>query len=156
MSNLYNRIHDLCVEKGISVGKMCTELSISRGNLTELKKERMKTLKAENLTKIANYFNVSIDYLLDNSENPTVPRNDPAFSSYIVDEEKNLPDLNAEDRVDIAQRLNAIMSDLGSSDHALMFDGEPMDDETRELLRMSLKNQFEYTRRLAKKKQSEK
>ena len=44
------------------------------------------------------------------------------------------------------------MSDLGSSDHALMFDGEPMDDETRELLRMSLKNQFEYNPQISKEK----
>lgn len=64
MSDLYNRIQDLCQKKGISIGKMCNELGISRGNLTELKMERIRTLQAENLTKISRYFNVSIGYLL--------------------------------------------------------------------------------------------
>ena len=41
MSELYNRISDLCQNHGISVGKMCNQLGISRGNLTELKKERI-------------------------------------------------------------------------------------------------------------------
>ncbi len=64
MSDLYNRIYDLCQERNISVGKMCNELGISRGNLTELKMDRIKTLKADNLTKISGFFGVSIDYLL--------------------------------------------------------------------------------------------
>ena len=64
MSDMYKKIYDLCQEKGISVGKMCNELGISRGNLTELKMERIKTLKAENLKKISGYFGVSVDYLL--------------------------------------------------------------------------------------------
>lgn len=33
-----------------------------------------------------------------------------------------------------------------------MFDGEPMDDETRELLYISLKNSLEVSKRMAKQK----
>ena len=68
MSDLYNTIHELCKKKGISVGRMCNELGISRGNLTELKMERIKTLKTENLSKIAGYFGVTIDSLLGAEE----------------------------------------------------------------------------------------
>ena len=70
MSELYNRIAKLCKQQGISIGKMCNQLGISRGNLTELKMERIKTLKTDNLTKIAVFFNVSVDYLLGNEEKP--------------------------------------------------------------------------------------
>lgn len=70
MSELYNRIAMLCKQQGISIGKMCNQLGISRGNLTELKMERIKTLKTDNLTKIAVFFNVSVDYLLGNEEKP--------------------------------------------------------------------------------------
>lgn len=70
MSELYNKIAALCQQQGVSVGKMCNQLGISRGNLTELKMERIKTLKTDNLTKIAVYFNVSVDYLLGNEEKP--------------------------------------------------------------------------------------
>lgn len=73
MSELYNRISDLCQNHGISVGKMCNQLGISRGNLTELKKERIKTLRTENLTKIAGYFDVSVDYLLGKQKSPLFP-----------------------------------------------------------------------------------
>ena len=33
-----------------------------------------------------------------------------------------------------------------------VFDGEPIDDETRELLRISLQNQLEISKRIAKQK----
>ena len=64
MSDLYNLIYALCQGKGVTIGRMCKELGISRGNLTELKMERIKTLKPENLTKISGYFGVTVDYLL--------------------------------------------------------------------------------------------
>ena len=68
MSELYERIYALCQQNNINVGKMCNTLGISRGNLTELKMGRIKSLKSKNLTKISNFFNVSIDYLLGNEE----------------------------------------------------------------------------------------
>ena len=71
MSNLYNRIYDLCQKRGMSVGKMCAELNIRRSNLTELKMGRIKTLKADNLTKIASFFDVTVDFLLGAEKAPT-------------------------------------------------------------------------------------
>lgn len=68
LSELYNRIASLCERRGISVGKMCNQLGISRGNLTELKMGRIKTLKSDNLTKIAGYFDTSVDFLLGNED----------------------------------------------------------------------------------------
>ena len=73
MSDLYNRIYSLCRSKGISIGKMCAELGISRGNLTELKMERIKTLKAENLNKISGFFGVTVDCLLNGLEKTPAP-----------------------------------------------------------------------------------
>ena len=40
----------------------------------------------------------------------------------------------------------------GGGKDGLMFDGEPLDDDTRELLRASLQNQLEMAKRLAKQK----
>ena len=77
MSDMYNRIYELCQKKGISIGKMCNELRISRGNLTELKMGRIKTLKAENLKKISGYFGVTVDYILDtNVEKAPTPEDE--------------------------------------------------------------------------------
>ena len=93
MSDLYNRIYELCQGKGISIGKMCKDLSISRGNLTELKMERIKTLKTENLTKISEYFGVSVDYLLgkEQKEKPLV--NDDEERTEYLEQLRTRPEL---------------------------------------------------------------
>lgn len=64
MGNLYDRISSLCSEKGIKPGRMCDTLGISRGNIGDLKAGRIKTLSAKTLTAIADYFHVTVDYLL--------------------------------------------------------------------------------------------
>ena len=66
---LYQKIYDLCQRKGISINKMCDETDIWTSAITNLKKGRANTLSADKLAKIANYFNVSVDYLLGNNEN---------------------------------------------------------------------------------------
>ena len=64
---MYNRIESLCKENGINITRMCKEASITRALLTELKMGRTETLTAKTLSKIANYFNVSVEsYLLCN------------------------------------------------------------------------------------------
>lgn len=64
MGTLYERITALCKERGITGGRMCTDLRMSKGTLTDLKMGRQKSLSAEKAQKIASYFNVSVGYLL--------------------------------------------------------------------------------------------
>lgn len=64
MSTLYENIKELCEEKGISGGKMCLEIGISKSTLTSLKNGRTKAIKTENIQKIADYFGVSVDRVL--------------------------------------------------------------------------------------------
>ncbi len=64
MYSLYNKIEDLCKEKGIKVGRLCSEIGITQGVLTDLKMGRTKILSIPTLEKIADYFSVSVDYLL--------------------------------------------------------------------------------------------
>ncbi len=68
MYNLYETISSLCDGKGIKPGRMCNELGISRGAITDLKAGRKQSLSAETLTKIATYFGVSVDYLLGSAQ----------------------------------------------------------------------------------------
>ena len=51
MNNLYERIFSLCSENGIKPGKMCTDLGISRGNISDLKMGRIESLSADKLAK---------------------------------------------------------------------------------------------------------
>lgn len=72
MNKLYEKIYALCTDKGIKPGKMCNDLGISRGNISDLKMGRIESLSAEKLSKIATYFNVSVDYLLTGEETKKV------------------------------------------------------------------------------------
>lgn len=68
MCNLYERIEQLCKNKGISVTKMCREAGVPRANLTELKMGRQQSIGAVAIAKIADYFNVTSDYLVTGKE----------------------------------------------------------------------------------------
>lgn len=71
MSEMYGIIEHLCARKGIKPGKMCADLKISRGTIGDLKAGRTKRLSAENMAKIAGYFEVPIDELIP-TDKPTV------------------------------------------------------------------------------------
>ncbi len=61
---LYQRIDELCRKNSVSVTTLCRDLKIARANLSDLKMGRLKSLSAATLSKIAGYFNVSINYLM--------------------------------------------------------------------------------------------
>lgn len=68
MGTLYENIIALCNEKGIKGGKMCTDIGMSKGILTDLKMGRQSGISAANAQKIASYFGVSVGYLLGEEE----------------------------------------------------------------------------------------
>ena len=64
MGTLYNNIIALCNERGIKGGKMCADIGMSKGILTDLKMGRQTGISAANAQKIAAYFGVSVGCLL--------------------------------------------------------------------------------------------
>ena len=64
MGTLYDNIMALCESRGIKGGKMCTDVGISKGLLTDLKMGRRTGISAVTAQKIASYFGVSVGYLL--------------------------------------------------------------------------------------------
>lgn len=76
MGEMYKRIEFLCLERKINITTMCREAYIPRSALTDYKAGRIKTLSTDKLQKIADYFNVSVDYLLGNTDiKKPLPRN---------------------------------------------------------------------------------
>ena len=73
MGTLYENIMALCAERGIKGGKMCTDLGISKGILTDLKAGRKKGMSAATADKIASYFGVSVGYLLGSEQKEEAP-----------------------------------------------------------------------------------
>lgn len=75
MATLYDNILALCERRGIKGGKMCADIGISKGLLTDLKMGRRSGVSAVTAQKIASYFDVSVAYLLGEEEikkEPTV------------------------------------------------------------------------------------
>lgn len=63
MAEMYEIIDQLLSERGITGAQLSAELGMSRSFMTELRKGRAKSIKLETAQKIADYFNVSLDYL---------------------------------------------------------------------------------------------
>ena len=74
MGNLYKNILALCESNGITGSKLCTETGISKGILTDLKMGRQKGLSATTAQKIADYFGVTVGYLLGEEDASTETR----------------------------------------------------------------------------------
>lgn len=70
MDSLYDSILSLCTRSGIRPGRLCDELGLSRGLITDLKMGRKKSVNAETAQKIAAYFGVSVGYLLGQEDAP--------------------------------------------------------------------------------------
>lgn len=64
MGELYERIEAMCTQRGVRPGRMCSELGLSRGLMTDLKMDRKKTLNAETAAKIAAYLDVPVETLM--------------------------------------------------------------------------------------------
>ena len=111
----YETIKKLCKERGIAVTALEKELGFGRGSIGKL---RNSQTSAERLQKIADYFNVTVDYLV----------NGPDVSS-----------LTPKDNRDIAKDLDSIMKKLTSGeDGPASYNGEELSPDAAELFRDEL------------------
>lgn len=83
MSDLYNRIEELCKENNESITTMCKESGASRASLSDLKVGRKQGLSAETLSKIAVHFGVSVDYLLGKENKKPLINGDEELTEYL-------------------------------------------------------------------------
>lgn len=116
----YDTYCELCRKNGLTPSGAAAKIGFNRASVT-MWKNTGKAPKEELLVKIADYFNVTTDYLLGKES-----------------EQKKAPTLTHKDERDIARNLEKIMTDLENSGD-LMFDGDPMSDEARESIRSALK-----------------
>ena len=65
----YEKIKELADKRGISLTKLEEDLRYSRNTLYKLKSQKPN---AERISEIADYFNVSTDYLLGRTDNPKI------------------------------------------------------------------------------------
>lgn len=82
MFSTLEKIKELAQKQGISLQKVAEDLGYSINYLYTLKE---KTPKSDRLQEIADYFNVSTDYLLGRTDNPAIAKDD-TIAGYTSDD----------------------------------------------------------------------
>lgn len=72
----FERIKELAKKQGLSLNALEEKLGYSRNTLYSLKKQKAST---ERMQEIADYFNVSLDYLLGRTDNPRIADDNEKF-----------------------------------------------------------------------------
>ena len=73
MFSTFEIVKDLCEKQGISLNTLEDKLKLGKNSLYGLKRNQPS---AERLQQIADYFNVSTDYLLGRTDNPVIAGSD--------------------------------------------------------------------------------
>lgn len=132
--SLVERIKYLCDEKKVTFAEVERKVGISNG---QIRRWDTSSPKIENIEKVANYFDVSTDYLLGRTDN------------------KRYYDLTDKDELAIQRELKKIINGEDVDNAFAAFDGrilEDLDEEDRELLIASWENTLRLTKRIAKQK----
>ncbi|MBP8703655.1 MAG: helix-turn-helix transcriptional regulator [Streptococcus sp.] len=98
MFSAYEKIKELAENQGISLNKLEEKLGYSRNTIYNMRKS---TPNSERIAEIADYFNVSTDYLLGRTDNPKL---------YTTPDGKE---------VDLSDLRNSVV----------LFDGKPLSDD---------------------------
>ena len=65
----FEKVRELAKKKGLSLNQVEEKLGYSKNTLYSLKRQKVSS---ERLQEIADYFNVSTDYLLGRTDNPVI------------------------------------------------------------------------------------
>ena len=71
----FEKVRELARKKGLSLNQVEEKLGYSKNTLYSLKRQKVSS---ERLQEIADYFNVSTDYLLGRTENPNIAKDGDA------------------------------------------------------------------------------
>ena len=130
-----DKIKALAKEQGVSIAFICRKFNLERNYLNDVKYGKSK-MSDERIATIAEILNTTPEYLKDETDikepAPATPEGEGG---------------------DIASDLTHYMEILESQE-SLMFDGEPLDDESKELLLISLKNTMELAKKMKERKKS--
>lgn len=132
--SLVEKIKGLCEERKITFAEVERKIGISNG---QIRRWDNVSPKSDSLKKVADYFDVSMDYLLGRTD------------------KKRYYDLTEKDERDIQKELKKIINGEDVDNAFAAFDGrvlEDLNDEDRELLIASWENTLRLTKRIAKQK----
>lgn len=131
--NIGVRITELRESKNMTQKELADKIKINKSVMNRIESGE-RPIRETELSLIADALEVSTDYLLGR-----------------VEPQRKYYDLTDKDEKDISERLQTMIKDLENKALFSKEDGE-MDDNTRELLIMSLENSLRIAKQEAKKK----
>ncbi|GGC74700.1 helix-turn-helix domain-containing protein [Enterococcus wangshanyuanii] len=90
----FDRLKKLCDKQGISVNTLEERIGLGKNTLYSWKK---KVPTGSNLSKVADYFDVSTDYLLGRTDNPNIEgKGEEEFTTFFRIDTKDVPEEHRE------------------------------------------------------------
>lgn len=126
--NLRDRIKELANQRKVSVAELERTLGFGNGSISKWNKQSPST---EKLKQVADYFQVSLDYLVGRSNDKY--------------------DLSPQEKIDIGIEAEKMMKGL-NDEGSINFYGEPMSEEDKEATLSALNLLMTINRKKAKKK----
>lgn len=132
-----NYLADRRKELGLTMKQVAEAVGVSEATVSRWESGQIANMRRDRIGTYAKVLQVRPTFIMTGE--PESP------------ETQKTPALNKKDERDIKKKMDEMLEMFDSND-ALMFDGEPLDDETRQLLRDSYENQLRLTKQLAKAK----
>ena len=146
MGSFAQRLRDAMQSAGLKAVDLHERTGISKASISEYLSGNYEP-KQKNVYRLAKALHVAPSYLMGLSEP------DPASAPPAPQKSDGLPELNARDERDIQERLKSMLDDLDPNVGLAYYNGEePMDDETRDLIRAALENSLRVAKQIAKAK----
>lgn len=136
MPDIGKRIKEKRIELGITQEDLASKLGYKSKTTIAKIENGTNDITQSRVVDFANALNTTPAYLMGWEDS----------------ESQSIPILNKRDERDIAKRLEQTLDQLESDQDGLMFSGEPLDDQTRELLKASLQNSITIAKINAKQK----
>lgn len=112
MFQTFDRIKELAQRQGLSINLLEEKLGYSRNTIYNLKNSKPST---ERISEIADYFNVSTDYLLGRTDNPRIASDasiidtDPIEEQTLVMFRKETEDMSDDEKERFNKALSRMM-----------------------------------------------
>lgn len=120
-------------------------VGVSEATVSRWESGHIDNMRRDRIAKLAKILQISPLVIMGVDE--------PAPAPPAPQKSDGLPELNARDERDIQKRLKSMLDDLDPNAGLAYYNGqEPMDDETRDLIRAALENSLRVAKQIAKAK----
>lgn len=133
--NYLRKSHKLSLDDLVKQLKDRYETNISKSMISRYENDK-SDVTLENVRIFTDFFDVPQDYFIKDNKKL---------------DNSGLPKLSIKEEHDIGKQLEKILKNMDDGT-ALAFDGEPMDDETKDFVRAAIESNLHLTKQLAKKK----